>query len=159
MKRKIFFPVFNLVLLSLIFFSCEKDSDGTYKLCNSIELEGKDDEGAYEYFFLVSINNQELPFYSYYEDEQNYSAILSGLIILREQNDESREWESYLDNEQLQNGGVTNSTINRSGTFTCDGSSLLLVNDLNQSAGTVSKSGEYIVLDGGSYVYKFSTTP
>ena len=157
MKRKILFPFLTLVLFSMISFSCKDSDDGSVKICDAVVVDGTyDDGGVFDVFFLVQINDQDLPYYSVYQDENNYSSIVSGLITIRDKADGSKEWESTLTNKQVINGASSSNPIDRSGTFTCSGNTLALVNDQNMASGTVSQSGEYIILDGGSVQYKFS---
>lgn len=116
--------IFLCAIVFLSSYSCENEEENEKEVCS-----GYEDQRA----SLIAIDGETLPYTSLYIDDDNYSLVTGGSLTLFSDG----TWESTLDNKQKVNGVITNKLIERQGTWECSFLEVILVNDLNQEAGTV----------------------
>ena len=126
------------VFVSMI--SCEDDdSEDTAigdAICGISQLNNSVNTGT-----LTAIDG-ELPWFGTFIDNQNFSSVTGGTLIIREDG----TWNTSLDNEVMVNGNQSFNLIERSGTFECVDNVLFMVNDQNQSAGELIEQDGNLIL-------------
>ena len=141
-----------MLLGSCLFYGCNENVENG-NICGLLPLDGREDD---EYVLAAeAINGEEMPYYSVYIDEENYSEIYRVQLTVYKDG----TWESHIWFTEEVEGDINNDVVDRKGEYACTAAGIALEEEDGGDAGILSENtnpnvdADWVLLAGSNEYY------